>query len=178
MSGKFSIPISDRELTSEIPQFPARLTATILAALEGRPESHFHILIPAGDQISGPIQTSHFVRGNYTGRLPRRANKHGSQSTPDRQIKASDWQGNAQTSACWRRPSFGFYCGSLVCMRMRTRVVFFAVFFPPRSISTSAVERWGGIRVDCDLDGRVCMWKCFVLMAQNSRGAVGQCRSI
>lgn len=46
-----------------------------------------------GIRFQGQIKTSHFVRGNYTGSLPRWANKHGCQLTPWRQIKARAWQG-------------------------------------------------------------------------------------
>lgn len=149
------------ELTGEFPPFHARLVATILLdsrlkrKIRRRPETHFHILILAGDRISGRIKTSHFVRGNYTGRLPRRANKQGCQLTPGGQIKACDWQGNTQTAACQRRPSLGLsHCGSLVYTLMCTRRV-------PRRFSPS---------VEC----YECSWK----MGRNQRCLWGDLDSL
>lgn len=89
------------------PPFQARLAATILAGLNRDLRAISTSWSRPRDRISSWIKTSHLVRGNYTGRIPRRANKQGCQLTPGRLIKASDWRGNTQTAACRRRPTFG-----------------------------------------------------------------------
>lgn len=119
----------DSELTSEIPPFQARLTATILAGLKRDLKAIYTSwsLQRIGFQAESKQVTSLEVI-TQVGYLAGQTNKAASWHPADR--SKPRLTGQHANSGVLEAPPPLLHCGSLVYLRMRTCVVLFAVAFP------------------------------------------------